>query len=305
MHNDCVVIPGWGALIANYQPSSTDGGVIERPRRLIVFNSSINHNDGMLATSLMRRHGMTYETACDFIGGTVATFRRQLFTGSELPMGHLGYFKLAPNELLEFVPMTDCESCDEYFGLANINTQSLTKHEATHDAAIVAMPISLRERMKVAASIAAIVGVGLLLSTPVIIDRSTQTASLDVTQVKKSEKPVMTVAPASASTKQQFVFIDNKGKEKPVEAQVSNTATPKKATVEDSETTLSLVLTTCHTRHKAEKLARRYSRKGVNTMIQEHEGDFRLVVAQSSSKQELMKIKDQLPIKCRGAHVSL
>ena len=53
MYNDCVVIPGWGALIANYASSSVESGKVARPGRLIGFNSTISHNDGMLATSLM------------------------------------------------------------------------------------------------------------------------------------------------------------------------------------------------------------------------------------------------------------
>ena len=60
MYNDCVVVPGWGALIANYAPSQLQGDTMLKPRRSIGFNPSITHNDGLLATSIARRHGISY-----------------------------------------------------------------------------------------------------------------------------------------------------------------------------------------------------------------------------------------------------
>ena len=55
--HDCVVVPGWGAFIANYDASTYDAtkNVMARPRRSIGFNASVSHNDGLLAQSLMRR----------------------------------------------------------------------------------------------------------------------------------------------------------------------------------------------------------------------------------------------------------
>lgn len=307
MYNDCVVIPGWGALIANYKSSSTSDGLIEKPRRVIGFNASINHNDGTVATSLMRRHGMSYPSACNFISDSVTTFHRHLAGGTELAFGHLGYFKLGAQNLLEFVPMShDGNSSDEFFGLADLPISSLAATDSSQATLIEPVTISWRERMKVAASIAAIVGVGLLLSTPVIIDRSTQTASLNIAEVKQSATPLVIVKPASQATAadNQFVAIDNNGNETAVARQATEHETEITDEAASATGTYSLVLETCHSQRKAEKLSRRYSRKGIHTMIQEHEGDYRLVVAQSSSKQELLKIKEELPAKCRNAKIS-
>ena len=83
MYNDCVVVPGWGALIANYAPSQLQGDTMLKPRRSIGFNPSITHNDGLLATSIARRHGISYNEACNVIATGVASFKSQMATNIE------------------------------------------------------------------------------------------------------------------------------------------------------------------------------------------------------------------------------
>jgi hypothetical protein len=48
--HDCVVVPGWGAFIAQYEPARIDAesGLIVPPSRAISFNQSVMHNDGLL-----------------------------------------------------------------------------------------------------------------------------------------------------------------------------------------------------------------------------------------------------------------
>ena len=63
--HDCVIVPGWGAFIAQYTSAFSfyDSGLYKKPKRFVAFNSSINHSDGLLQNSLMRREGISYEAA--------------------------------------------------------------------------------------------------------------------------------------------------------------------------------------------------------------------------------------------------
>ncbi len=275
MYHDCVVVPGWGALIANYRPSAVYNGIIHRPFRTIAFNAAITHNDGLLATSLMRRHGMSYNQACDFISNTLTTFDHHLKTGAELAFGHLGYFKLGAQQQLEFNPMQRHVMSDENYGLTDFNVASLSQDDANDAGFIAPVTVTLRERLKVAASIAAIVGVGLLLSTPVIIDKSMQTASLNVAEVKKPATPQVTIKPANESTNRdkKFAVIDENGKETPV----TSHSKAKESTLERKSIDENMALYSCHSERKAKKMARRYSRKGVETAIVEHDGKYLLL----------------------------
>ena len=284
MYNDCVVIPGWGALIANYASSSVESGKVARPGRLIGFNSTISHNDGMLATSLMRRHGIGYEQACSLIADNVTTFRRHLAGGNELAFGRLGYFKLGDQEKLEFVPMTQVASCDEFFGLENVPILTLEQQcSAGNDAVVLAtVAVSWRERMKVAASI--------------------KTAN-----APKTTTPQVTMKPAAQAkaSDRQFVVIDDKGVEKPVNAPFNQEESLESSQNEEmpSSGNFLLVIKSCDSQKRAESKARYYSKHGVDTWIVYSGNKYNLVAAQSDSKKELRQAKKRLPSKYRSAKI--
>ena len=183
--HDCVVIPGWGAFIANCSPARYDADreVMERPHRSIGFNASVSHNDGLLAQSLLRREGMDYDEAMRFIADTVTTFRQQLAMGCEVSMGRLGYFR-ANEGLTEFVPFDRDHCCDAYYGLDDlpIKTVAVLEQHCDEQEAEDAIPRAVapsrnlftRRVGRIAASAAVLIGLGVLLSTPIIVDRSNQ-----------------------------------------------------------------------------------------------------------------------------------
>ena len=316
MYHDCVVVPGWGALIANYTSSNLDGNRMQRPQRTIGFNATINHNDGLLANSLMRRHNLRYEQACSIISDNVTTYYRHVKAGNELAFGHLGYFKLAEQQRLEFIPMYSGQSCDEFFGLNNIDIISLTQSSNDVEAVFTPVAISWREKIKVAASIVAILGVGLLLSTPVIIDKTTQTASLNVAEIKTQSSPVMphqvSVTPVSKAivTDKGFAVINKTGKETPVQSAtpiVEETKQDKNITSEEmpweGEGKYSLVIKSFKNEKRASYSSRQLTKRGINNLVILHKDRFAIVVAQSDNKKELDKIKKSLRHKYKNAFV--
>lgn len=190
--NDCVVVPAWGAFIANYKSACYDDGreVMECPRRTVGFNAGVSHNDGLLAQSLMRREGMTYEQAMSFIADSVTTFRQQLAMDCEVSMGRLGYFRRNDGRYIEFVPFCRDNASDQYYGLADLEVKTvgalereLAEVEAAQQepaAAIVPKNRNLfsRKAAQVAASVAVLIGLGVVLSTPIIVDRQHNMASM-------------------------------------------------------------------------------------------------------------------------------
>ena len=210
--------------------------------------------------------------------------------------------------------MTQVASCDEFFGLENVPILTLEQQRsAGNDAVVLAtVAVSWRERMKVAASIAAMVAMGLLLSTPIIIDRSAQTASLNIADVKtanapKTTTPQVTMKPAAQAkaSDRQFVVIDDKGVEKPVNApfnQEESLASPQNEEMPSSGNFL-LVIKSCDSKKRAESKARYYSKHGVDTWIVYSGNKYNLVAAQSDSKKELRQAKKRLPSKYRSAKI--
>ena len=181
--HDCVVVPGWGAFIANYDASRYDGqsSVMSRPRRAIGFNASVSHNDGLLAQSLMRREGIAYNAAMKFIADSVTTFRQQLSMDSEVSMGRLGYFRRNDGQFIEFVPFYHANGSDQFFGLGDLDIKdvaTLERDAEVVEKTAVIVPkernLFLRKAVRTAASVAVLIGLGVMLSTPIIVDREQQ-----------------------------------------------------------------------------------------------------------------------------------
>lgn len=181
---DCVIVPGWGAFIANYDASSYDAeaGVMSRPRRSIGFNASVSHSDGLLAHSMMRREGMDYNEAMKYIADSVTTFRQQLAMDSEVSMGRLGYFRRNEGRFIEFVPFYHDNGSDQFYGLDDLAIKDVATLE--RDAAMAEeMPAAIvpqernlfvRKAVRAAASVAVLIGLGVILSTPIIVNRNHQ-----------------------------------------------------------------------------------------------------------------------------------
>lgn len=75
---DCVILPGWGGLIAVHTPAEvTENSCFIAPRRLVVFNPSLCHDDGRLAMSVSRRQHIPYEKARAEIAAEVDAMRAE------------------------------------------------------------------------------------------------------------------------------------------------------------------------------------------------------------------------------------
>ena len=220
-HHNCVVIPQWGALIAQYSPSSlqAEASKIIKPKRTIAFNASIDHNDGLLANSLVRRHSISYDKALKLISDSVSLYKRQLQNGEEVSFGRIGYFTLNAYGAAEFTPFYQSNSNDEYFGLKSFafkplvsdNDELRTRADETSRSTKTAPQVApTRNRfayraLQVAASIAIILGIAFVASTPIAVDRSQQNyASLNVPTVKKpSATQAFTGVPTSETATQE------------------------------------------------------------------------------------------------------
>lgn len=182
--HDCVVVPGWGAFIANYSASSYDAeaGMMSRPRRSIGFNASVSHNDGLLAQSLVRREGINYNEAMKFIADSVTTFRQQLAMDCEVSMGRLGYFRRNEGRFIEFVPFYHSDGTDQFFGLNDMEIKDVTTLEQdmalADETAVAIVPkernLFIRKASRIAASVAVLIGLGVVLTTPMIVNRDHQ-----------------------------------------------------------------------------------------------------------------------------------
>lgn len=116
VRNDCVIVPGFGSFIAEKMPAYIDEerGVFMPPSRRLSFNPLIDHNDGLLVTSLMRRHHWTYALACESLADCVTALKARLASVGSVTIGSLGSLRHQDDATPEFIPAPAAIAANPY-----------------------------------------------------------------------------------------------------------------------------------------------------------------------------------------------
>lgn len=193
--HDCVTVPGFGAFVAAAAHASHDAASskISPPSRTVMFNPELTHNDGLLASSVARRDGLSYERAMERIADEVALTHAMLRTTGVMKFGSLGKFRLT-HDFLDFLPASaDSSSANPWSLLEPLDLLTIEESKEEEPAVILAspdkyyVPVS-RNIFRVAASIAVMVALGFMLFTlPVNVDTEAVMASV-IGKIMPAEK---------------------------------------------------------------------------------------------------------------------
>lgn len=297
--HDCVVVPGWGAFIANYDSTAYDEkrSLLVRPSLTIAFNASVTHNDGLLAQSLVRREGLSYDEAMRFINDSIAAFGKQLNKGSEVSMGRLGYFCRRDKRYNEFVPFSNPNACDKFFGLADVDIQTLAALERARQetdgdqrpAAVVAeRGLFARKAIRVAASVAVLLGLGVLLSTPIIVDRNNVNTAGMTPTVTAPQHQSLDVTVQQGMVPAAIEAVESQ----PAIASVGNTAGK-----------YYMVIATLRNQQELDAFKQKYAALVPYMKLLEYKGMMCVYVARSDDYGKLMSLRDELPERLRDVWI--
>lgn len=90
IHN-CVIIPEFGGVIINMRPSRFDADSnINQPEYSIVFNPELKHDDGLIASYIVKNKGISYNTASKEIRSFVKELITRLKSGEIVFCGNIG-----------------------------------------------------------------------------------------------------------------------------------------------------------------------------------------------------------------------
>ncbi|MBE6309824.1 MAG: hypothetical protein E7080_02065 [Bacteroidales bacterium] len=191
MHN-CVIVPGLGALISQYSVRRDTNGNIIGLRREITFNPSVVHNDGLLANSISRKERISFESANNEISKYVSCLHSQLTHEGEVPMGRVGYFSCTTENKLEFFPFPTSNTKNEFYGLSSIKLKPLLSYteNIVQDKNLPnSNVITISKRVfRVAASIVLLIGMVLVLSTPILNTNNQDYANLNAFSLKTHDE---------------------------------------------------------------------------------------------------------------------
>lgn len=115
--NDCVILPGFGGFVANYQEATHDksNNTFSPPSKKVVFNSNLSYNDGLLINYLSQQLSISYAEANEMVHQSVENVWIRLERGEEVEFDGIGSFKYGDNDALVFSPkLTENLLTDSY-----------------------------------------------------------------------------------------------------------------------------------------------------------------------------------------------
>lgn len=117
--HDCVIIPGFGGFIGNYQPARIDPvhHTFHPPSKQLLFNVNLRHNDGLLANHISQKHGISYAEAMSLIGDQAAEAIRILQAGESLWFPRIGRLYAGQEGNIQFEQQKSTNLLTDSFGL--------------------------------------------------------------------------------------------------------------------------------------------------------------------------------------------
>ncbi|MDR1454271.1 MAG: SPOR domain-containing protein [Tannerella sp.] len=107
--SDCVIIPEFGGFVLQSLPAVYVAGehVFYPPRKEIVFNPALRHNDGLLSESYMQSYGMAFRDAQLSLKKDVEDLKAELEGNRPVSLGSTGSFRKGEEGGYLFQPGAD------------------------------------------------------------------------------------------------------------------------------------------------------------------------------------------------------
>ncbi|MEJ6734946.1 MAG: SPOR domain-containing protein [Flavobacteriales bacterium] len=144
--HDCVVIPGFGGFVANYQASVIDSGTntIRPPSKSIVFNKSLSNNDGLLANEIAVNEKLSFKQAQKKIVEYVAFLNDSLHLHKKTYITEVGTLLLLDETKVIFIPSTTRNHLLESYGYSPIQYPTISRNNVSEKVKtkIIELPIS-------------------------------------------------------------------------------------------------------------------------------------------------------------------
>ncbi len=117
--HDCVVVPGFGGLVANYRSAKLNRQthLISPPSKHVGFNRHLKNNDGLLVAHLAGLLSISYKEAQQKIEFTVADWQLALQRDGRIFWEKIGTFFYDKSGSLQFIPEEQENYLRSSFGL--------------------------------------------------------------------------------------------------------------------------------------------------------------------------------------------
>ncbi|MDR2385368.1 MAG: SPOR domain-containing protein [Tannerella sp.] len=140
--HDCVIIPDFGGFVLQSVSASHDAetNIFFPPRKEVVYNQTLDHNDGLLIEAYMKKCGTDFSKAQQTVRNNVTLLKDTLENEGELSFGSVGLF-VKDEERLVFVQgkNSDVLFASSSFGLPVFHFLPLQNRKQSSTAATVSV----------------------------------------------------------------------------------------------------------------------------------------------------------------------
>lgn len=292
--HDCVVVLGIGAFIAQRVNAhiDADNGLMYPPSRMLGFNSEIGHDDGLLASSVARQLNVSYDQALKTVATEADALRCQLINTGEIALPRIGYLRRDQEGRITFEPFENNVVSSPYLGLIPIKiapVKAAYTEKETHTGLAANIRPRVHRRIKAAASVALLICMGALLTTPVDLNQA-QLASLGISVSEPDndniteEEEIFDFEIRKASPSARLSIAMPTEKSVPVISTHIN-ATP--ATTAEKEDNYYLIVASLPTKQLAEKFIATEGNPSLG--ILQKDGRYRVYAATGSTQAETLE----------------
>ena len=225
--HDCVIIPGFGGFVLQVTPTwyNAEAHRFEPLHKELVFNETLQHNDGLLIESYRQSEATDYRSAYQLVQADVAELKALLERDGQVEMAPIGVFRRGEEGQLIFEASRDTDWLNALmFGLPAftieplaeelpipMNVEKMEKRRPD----VYYIPVNRRLVRWVAAAVVAIV-VFLSASTSVEeVNRSAYTASFVPTEMLNANMQKDEPSPAEPEPTSTKVEVTPRAETKP------------------------------------------------------------------------------------------
>lgn len=209
--HDCVIVTDFGGFVTNYRPAFIHPAhhTIAPPSKKIAFNSSLIHNDGLLANHIAAKLNINYADACDMIKNFKEDCFEVLNNGGQLSLDKIGVLYLDREKNIQFNADSNANYLLDSFGFSTLHAPVLrveTDKEAIVKAFNIKEKTSWWRLLEVVPAAAAI---ALLLLNPGTFNRFLNTSYNSFNPIESFTSPDATAAIAKPANKITPVEVEN------------------------------------------------------------------------------------------------
>ena len=126
---ECVIIPGFGAFLTQYQSARIDGvtNIFHPPGKVLLFNRQLQTNDGLLANYVASAENCSYELALQKIRNFTGRLSLQLSERQTISLKNIGEFYLNDEHSVQFTPSGKNNFSPASFGLSTFMAPPITR----------------------------------------------------------------------------------------------------------------------------------------------------------------------------------